>query len=305
MIFSMTGYGDARAERPGMEIVLEIRSLNARYFKATVKLPEWLGFLESDVEKMLRRRITRGTVAYSLKVRAVGEGGAQEVNVQALHSYLRQLSAVSLPESAGVRPTVDLATLMLLPGVCRPREETLEDPDEWRGVVESLTERALDRLTTMRRTEGQAVWADLERQCRIVSEQLEAVAARAPGVVADYALRLRERVNGLLAGSSLTLGQDDLIREVSIFAERCDISEEISRLRGHIEQFLATGRAGSGPDAETGSEAAGRKLEFLGQEMLREANTIGSKANDSELLRRIVEIKGAVDRIKEQVQNVE
>lgn len=295
MILSMTGYGDATWERPGMVLSLEIRSLNNRYLKANVRVPDWLGFLEPDVERWLRKRISRGTVSYMLKARTVGEGSAQEVNVAALNAYLRQLSVVSFAGN-DVRPTVDLATLMLLPGVCRPREDASEDQDEWRAAVEKLTDRAVGKLVTMRQAEGVALWADLEKQCRVISENLEAVAKRAPGVVADYGQRLRERVNSLLAASSLSLDQDNLIREVSIFAERCDISEEISRLSGHIEQFLRTGRT---------EEGAGRKLEFLGQEMLREANTIGSKANDSELLKRIVEIKGAVDRIKEQVQNVE
>jgi uncharacterized protein (TIGR00255 family) len=198
---------------------------------------------------------------------------------------------------SGIRPTVDLATLMTLPGVCRAKEE-FGDPEEWRGVVERMTERALDRLTAMRETEGAALWADLEKQIGVVADHLEAIAERAPGVVRDHARRLQERVAGLLAaaGSSAALAPDDLIREVAVFAEKADISEEIARLRGHIAQFLAVGR---------GEAAAGRKLEFLAQELHREANTIGSKANDSELLRRIVEVKAAVDRIKEQVQNVE
>jgi uncharacterized protein (TIGR00255 family) len=115
-------------------------------------------------------------------------------------------------------------------------------------------------------------------------------------VAAEYRVRLQERISALLAGSGATVSEQDLLREAAVFAERCDVSEEIARLRGHLEQFLAVGR---------GETAAGRKLEFLGQEMLREANTIGSKANDGEIVRRIVEIKGAADRIKEQVQNVE
>lgn len=307
MILSMTGFGDAQLERPGFALSLEIRTLNSRYFKAGLRLPDFLGFLESDIEKWLRRRISRGTVNYTLKVRQTGEYLAQEVDVPALRGYLRQLAAVQAAGSgpgtvpgaggeAGLRYTVDLATLLTLPGVCRPREDEVADPEQWRAPTEELTERALERLMTMRRTEGAAVWGDLEKQCRLLLENLEAVTRRAPGVVADYGGRLRERINMLLSAASLSLGQDALIREVAVFAERCDISEELTRLRGHVEQFLAAGRT---------EEAAGRKLEFLSQEMLRETNTIGSKANDAEILRRIVEMKGAVDRIKEQVQNVE
>jgi uncharacterized protein (TIGR00255 family) len=148
----------------------------------------------------------------------------------------------------------------------------------------------------MRSVEGEAVWADLEKQCRTMAAHLDEVARRAPAVAAEYRVRLQERISALLAGSGATVSEQDVLREAAVFAERCDVSEEIARLRGHLEQFLAVGR---------GETAAGRKLEFLGQEMLREANTIGSKANDGEIVRRIVEIKGAADRIKEQVQNVE
>lgn len=297
MIRSMTGYGDARREHGGVVLSLEIRTVNNRYFKASLRLPDWLGFLEPDLERRLREKISRGSVQYTLKAQALGEASAGRVNADALAAYVRQIKAVALADlPEGVRPTVDLAVLLTLPGVCEPRDGPDDERDKWRPVVEGLTDAALERLLKMRAVEGKAVWADLEKQCRATAAHLEVIAARAPTVVQEYRVRLQERVNSLLATSGVTVAGEDLLREVAVFAERCDISEEISRLRGHLEQFLQVGAA---------EEAAGRKLEFLGQEMLREANTIGSKANDVEIVRRIVEIKGAADRIKEQVQNVE
>jgi uncharacterized protein (TIGR00255 family) len=276
---------------------VEIRSVNNRYFKSAVRLPEWLAFLEPEVDRRLREKIGRGTVNYSLKSRSSAEGSAGRVNTAVLTAYLRQLRSVPAAElPAGAAPTIDLATLLTLPGVCETHDGAEEEREPWRAAVEKLTSAALDRLLTMRTVEGKALWADLEKQCRAIAVHLDAVAVRAPSVPAEYRNRLQDRVNALLANSGVTVAGQDLLREVAVFAERCDISEEISRLTGHIEQFLTTGRT---------EEAAGRKLEFLGQEMLREANTIGSKANDAEIVRHIVEIKGAADRIKEQVQNVE
>jgi len=148
----------------------------------------------------------------------------------------------------------------------------------------------------MRKREGESLFADLLKHLTLIRTNLGEIAKRAPFVIEDYHKRLSQRVNELLAKSELQVSQPDLLREVAVFAERADIAEEIQRLNSHLDAFEQACRAG---------EHAGRKLDFISQEMLREANTIASKANDAQIARHIVEIKGAIDRLKEQVQNVE
>ncbi len=293
MILSMTGYGDAQGSQDGVSYALEIRSLNNRYFKAAIKLPEHLQFLDADVEKLLRSRVGRGSISYSLRARDTSAEAAYEVNIAAVESYLKQLK-----DAAGQRGSVsiDLAMILALPGVCQPRELDPSQRERQWLLIEQLTNAAVDRLLTMRRDEGKALREVLLRHCAALREHLARIGERAPEVVTDYQDRLRQRVNVLLAGAQLELDRDDLIKEVAIFAERCDIREEADRLGSHLDQFEAVCDS---------TEHAGRKLDFLAQEMLREANTIGSKANDPAIAVRIVEVKALIDRLKEQVQNVE
>lgn len=292
MILSMTGYGEAQHNEDGVSYALEIRSLNGRYLKISIKLPEALSLFEPEVEKLLRHRLTRGSVFYTLRIRDNTPQAAQEINPAALASYVRQLQAVAL--SGPVQ--IDLAALLALPGVCQPPEiDEATRERQWKALSE-LTHRVLDHLIGMRRTEGKSLCEDLIKHCRQIREHLAGVAARAPVVLKEYNQRLLQRTNELIADGRLQLQMDDLKREVAVYAERCDVNEEITRLSSHLDQFESLCRGG---------EQAGRKLDFLAQELLREANTIGSKANDAQIAHHVVEIKGAIDRLKEQVQNVE
>jgi uncharacterized protein (TIGR00255 family) len=293
MIHSMTGFGEARCEDDGRAYQLEIRSVNSRYFKAAVRLPEDLSFAETKLERMLRSRLTRGSVTLRLMVRDLSETAAHEINIAAVRHYLSQLQAV-MSGQAGL--TFDLATLAMLPGVCQPPELSEQEREQGWKLTCELAEAALDQVVKMRAAEGQALAVELKTHCARVREHLAAVRERAPRVVEEYRQRLADRVQELIGNSSVRLAEQDLLREVAIYAERSDISEEIARLHSHLEQF--DGCAAS-------PEPAGRKMEFIAQEMLREANTIGAKAGDSEIARHIVEMKGAIDRIKEQVLNVE
>jgi uncharacterized protein (TIGR00255 family) len=291
----MTGYGEAQRTTDGVSYALELKSLNNRYLKATIKLPEHLAVFESEVEKLLRERLDRGSITYVLRVRDNRADAAQEINVAAVKSYLSQLEkGMTSLGNAAVR--IDLAGILALPGVVQPPEiSEVERQRQW-DILSSLTEEGIKHLLGMRRTEGQAIREDLLKQCRQIREHLVVIGERAPLVVQDYHQRLLQRTNELLAQSKLQLSLDDLRREVAVFAERCDINEEIARLTSHLDQFAKL------CDSD---EQAGRKLDFLAQEMLREANTIGSKANDSTIAHRIIDTKGAIDRLKEQVQNVE
>ena len=293
MIHSMTGYGDAHAERGGVSHALEIRSLNNRYFKAAIKLPEHLQFLEGDVERLLRSRLTRGSVNYYLRVRQDDAAGAYEINAVVVESYLSTLRKLV---QGGERVTIDLATLVTLPGVCEPPELDEQSREREWTVIESLTNEALDRLVAMRQQEGAAIREDLLGHCAGMRRLIEQITGRVPLVVDDYKKRLQTRVNTLLSEAELELDADTLAREVAVFADRCDISEELHRLSTHLDQFVVLC---------DGGERTGRRLDFIAQEMLRESNTIGSKSNDAEIASCVVNIKSLVDRIKEQVQNVE
>ena len=293
MIVSMTGFGDATTEADGTHYAVEIRSLNNRFFKPIIKLPENVSGLEPELESMLREALGRGSITFILKMRSDSAEVAYHINTQALKAYLKQLQEV---KGLDHLVQIDLAALLQLPGVCQePRDET-DEIARHGPVVRQLSKRAIEKLDTMRKREGEALFNDLMKHVKLISSNLKEIEARAPFVIDDYHKRLSQRVHLLMAKAELQVDQADLIKEVAVFAERADISEEIQRLTTHLDAFEQSCRTG---------EHAGRKLDFIAQEMLREANTIASKANDAQIAKHIVEIKGAIDRLKEQVQNVE
>ncbi len=294
MIVSMTGYGSAHAERNGVSYAVEIRSVNNRYLKLSTKLPEPLQFAESEVEKLVRQRVARGSVSCVLRVRDATLAGCGTINVPAVQGYLQQLSRVALPP--GVAATFDLATAATLPGVMDPADLDDETCGNQSAVIAEVVGRALDALVSMRKEEGRSLANDLAGCVKQIHAELDAVAARAPTVIDEYHQRLRARVQTLLQTAQLELESESLMREVAVFAERCDISEEVSRVRSHLDQFDELCRRG---------DQVGRTMDFLAQELLREANTIGSKSSDAAIARSVVQMKGCIDRLKEQVQNVE
>jgi uncharacterized protein (TIGR00255 family) len=293
MIISMTGFGDAAVQKDGTHYSVEIRSLNNRFFKSTIKLPENVSGLEPELETMLRETLGRGSITLILKMRQDDAAAAYRINVPALKAYMAQLQGLDGLEK-WVR--IDLAGMLALPGVClEPRDET----DEIRkhgDCIRKLVADAITKLNAMRVREGEALFKELMKQVSVITVALSEITKRAPVVVEDYHKRLQQRVNQLLSKAELRVSEPDLIKEVAVFAERADIAEEIQRLTSHLSAFEEACRK---------DEHAGRKLDFITQEMLREANTIASKANDATIAKNTVEIKGAIDRMKEQVQNVE
>ena len=297
----MTGFGDASAQRDGVHFAVELRSVNNRYFKAAVRVPEELGGIEPELEARLRKRVSRGALTLTVSFKDTSAAAAQEINEAALRRYLEHLEhverqAIALGE-APRQVTIDLAGLLSLPGVVQPPTH-LELAERVGPVVRELVDQACERMLAMRQSEGQSLVADLLRHRDYIVERMEQIALRAPSVVEEYHERLRSRVQELLDKAQLKLNEQDLAREVAIYAERCDIAEELQRLETHLEQFKQMLTHPTG-------EPAGRTLDFVAQELLREANTIASKSNDAAIARVIVEIKGAIDRIKEQVQNIE
>ncbi len=293
MILSMTGYGDAQCADNGVSYTLEIRSLNNRYFKTTIKLPDAFQFLEPEVEKLLRAKLGRGSITYTLRFRDTRPDAAGEINQAALQAYVAQIAGV---QADNIQVTIDLGTLLTLPGILQPKELDDASREHQSNLVRQISDKAIDKLIEMRRLEGQSLYQDLLKHTALIRESLAKVQERAPLVVEEYNERLGQRVDALIKKAKLKLDEESLIREVAIFAERCDVNEEIARSRSHLDQFDQLCES---------NEHAGRKLDFLAQELLREANTIGSKANDGDIARHTVNIKGYIDRLKEQVQNVE
>ncbi len=293
MLRSMTGFGSAQASVQGVEYAVEVRSVNNRYFKGVIKLPESLSSLEAEIEKILRKEVYRGTVTLAVRMRISDDQRAYKVNTAALASYIDQLRVLEVEANPTMR--IDLGQLLQLPGVCEPPpvEEMCERTRE--GLM-ALVVKTLDELRKMRDADGKGLKDEFTGHCKLILQRVDEVAARAPQVVRDYQERLTARVKDLTAAARVEIDAESLAREVAVFAERCDVAEEVSRLRTHVEQFLATMNV---------PEPSGRKLDFIAQEMLREANTIGSKANDATIAQAVVDIKTAIDRIKEQAQNVE
>jgi uncharacterized protein (TIGR00255 family) len=298
MIRSMTGYGAAERMDPDVRIAVEVRTVNNRFYKAGLHVPEGLGPVEVAIDKILREGITRGTISLSLVVEPHGAAARVPVNKDILEAYLRDLEGFAGGWSQKHSNYYDalLGFVLGLPGVVGSQDVLLTGLANLPARIEAVVQEAVARLNAMRDAEGQATAADMRATLDTMDKALASVEARVPAVIEEYRDRLRERVTALLAGIEIALDDQALAREVAFAAERSDINEEIARLRSHLAQFREL-LVESGP--------GGRKLEFLTQEMYREVNTMGAKSNDSEISRSVVEVKVGVDRLREQSQNVE
>jgi len=294
MLNSMTGYGGADGQLDGICYAVEIKAVNNRYLKTIIKLPEAIAFLEDDIDKCLRNNLARGTVNCVVRVKGVAGNVLFDIDEAALRSVVERLGAVG--NSVGIEGAIDMASLLTLPGVVRPLVPDEEESRKVRAMVLGITQEALDKLKRMREAEGKFLEADLRKHCEAMSVELASIRQRSDGVIAEYAKRLRKRVDALLAEAKLKLDEETLAREVAVLADRSDIAEETARLEAHLEQFREI--------CETEGQA-GRRLDFLSQEMLREANTVASKAADADIVRRVVDMKCLIERLKEQIQNVE
>lgn len=292
VLLSMTGYGEARYQDDRWAVSVEVRTVNNRHFKFSARLGESYSTREVELERLVRERIRRGTVQLNLKVDKPKDANNYQINTLALESYRQQLV-----EFLGGPPgSSELAILMTLPGVVESNRSTAEVPaQEWTELTTVIME-ALDDLQISRSEEGRAMAAELLALAGSIVGHLDAIEAQAPKVVEGYRDRLLERVRSLVQEEGVTIKPSDLIREVAILAERADIAEEITRLRAHLDQFV---------NVIQHAEGAGRKLEFIVQEMGRETNTIGSKSNDVSISREVFEVKGMIEKIRELIQNVE
>ena len=287
----MTGFGSASSREGGVSLQVEIRTVNNKFYKSNVRLPDLLQSLEPEVDALVSKQITRGSVTVNVKFMDSPEHGVAKINADILSNYINSLREVDSSVS------IEVSRLLSLPGVLS--NDTDEDVAlRVKPILTDLVKDCCEKVLEMRRREGRSLEEDLDCQLIKIAEHLAHIKERAPQIVSEYQTRLQQRMEALLAEVGANVSDQDTLREVAIFAEKTDIAEEISRLEGHLDQFRElTGT----PE----NEPIGRTLDFLAQEMLRESNTIASKCLDGETSRRIVEIKGAVDRIKEQVQNAE
>jgi uncharacterized protein (TIGR00255 family) len=294
VLISMTGFGEARSQSEGLAVAVEIRTINSRHFKLSYRASEGYAALEPEIESLIRTAIRRGTVQVNLRVDRRASVDDFRINTDVLENYRRQLQQYTGRQEWS--DPDDLQMLLSLPGAIDENRNADYDPrNDWPNI-EPVVRGALAAMTRMRAEEGVALAADLAHNGRLILESLDAIAKRAPEVAQAFQLRLTQRVQHALTDLNVTVNPADLLREVSLFSERSDVSEEIVRLRSHLQQYEA---------ALLLPESSGRKLEFIAQEMGREVNTIGSKANDAEVSRLVVEIKTALERIREQIQNVE
>jgi uncharacterized protein (TIGR00255 family) len=292
----MTGYGEARYQSEHLSLSVELRAVNNRYLKVSLRAADPYHLLEPECEKVVRRTIRRGTVQVHLRCEKQSAPGDFRLNPVALRSYLAQLRGLAQELGVPEAGAFLMSQVLTLPGVvAEPGSLAFQLHEDW-PVIEKVLEQGIANLQTMRREEGRAMAEELLGYRDAIAGRLEEVRRRSPAVASAFRDRLLERVREILAELDVKIDRNDLIKEVSIFAERSDIAEEISRLASHLEQFQ---------DIMNDPESPGRKLEFLTQEMFREANTIGSKASDVEISREVVEIKGTLERIREMVQNIE
>lgn len=292
MIRSMTGYGSAELDRDGLSLTAEIRSVNHRFCEVSLRSPKVVSLFEDRIRQLIADRFSRGKFNLTITWSGAGETGEElKVNELVADRYVALLEKLRLRYH--LDSGLDLRTLAALPDVFSWEHTALSDEETW-GMVRDLVGRACDSMDTMKAREGEALAKDLQHRLALVRGQLAVVSARAPQRPLEAKERLLARLKPLLADVELDPAR--LAQEVALMADRLDFTEECVRLAAHLDQF---GGLIAGP------EQAGRKLNFLLQEMNREVNTIGSKANDVEVAHAVIAMKEEIERLREQVQNVE
>ena len=292
MISSMTGYGAGELDLAGVRTVVELRSVNGRYCDISVRLPKSLGSLEGRVRTYVQKHVIRGNVSVSVRCDD-GDAAAQgiRIDVEAGRKFCDAMR--KLKEQLGVAGEVSLEMVAAYPGLVSPEIEEVDPADRWTGIEAALA-KALAAFNDMKRSEGKTLETDLRNRIESILSILRSIEDRAPDRVSEFRERLSNRLAGLLEDSQVDAQR--VAMEITLFAERCDVTEECVRLSAHCDAFLEALAADGSP---------GRRLNFLIQEMNREINTIGSKGNDTEISHSVIEAKEELEKVREQVQNIE
>ena len=299
MLKSMTGFGRGQYEDENFSITVEMKTVNHRYNEVAIRLPRFLNPLEDKIRKTILKTVNRGRIDVFINADYTSsENCTLKVDknlAAAYHKALQEVcSAIGLEELT-LNSAQEVMYLSRCQDVINVKEGFFDVETVWHKVEQAVNE-ALKNLVAMRETEGGNIYGDFIYRADLIAEKLTQIEARSPMVVEEYQAKLSERLNNLLADHNITVEPERLLQEVAIFADRASITEEIVRLKSHIKQFK---------NIINSDQPVGRKLDFLIQEFNREANTIASKANDYTLAQIVVEIKAEIEKIREQIQNIE
>lgn len=293
MISSMTGFGRGQAQSANASVSIELRSVNSRYCEVSARLPRQLAEYETRIQNLIKQSITRGRINIQLQLESsVEEGLAVTLNQSAVRGYVQLLN--TLKETSGIDEPITLSHLLSFPNVVSSIEESTETSEDLWNAIEAAMQKAIASLKNMRQQEGQALQKDLELRLDAIEKGLKDVEQRAPERVTESRNRLQERLLEIIEDDRID--RDRLELEITLLADRLDVTEECVRLRSHLQLFR---------EALTDDQPVGRKLNFITQEINREINTIGSKANDTRMGHIVVDMKEELEKIREQIQNIE
>lgn len=299
MLKSMTGFGRGQYEDENFSVTVEMKTVNHRYNEVAIRLPRFLNPLEDKIRKTILKTVNRGRIDVFINADYTSsENCTLKVDknlAAAYHKALQEVGAAIGLEELNINSAQEVMYLSRCQDVINVKEGFFDVETVWPKVEQAVKE-ALDNLVTMRETEGSNIYGDFIYRADLIAEKLTKIEERSPMVVEEYQAKLTDRLNNLLADHNITVEPERLLQEVAIFADRASITEEIVRLKSHIKQFK---------NIINSDQPVGRKLDFLIQEFNREANTIASKANDYTLAQIVVEIKAEIEKIREQIQNIE
>lgn len=292
MIKSMTGFGRGKYENEGREYTVEIKSVNHKYSDVSVKLPRQISYLEENVRKEVSKKISRGKIDVFITMQDYSEKGKSiKINTEIAKIYISELK--QLAEETGISSNIEVMDISKLPEVLNISNEENEEL-YWEELQVALNE-ALDRFVSMRETEGNKICEDFKLRIDRIKEKLSYISGFSAGLVEEYIVKLNTRVKELMKTD--IIDENRLAQEIVIFSDKSSIQEELTRLDSHISQFLDLINNANGP--------VGKKCDFIVQEMNREVNTIGSKANSMDISKGVIELKTEIEDIREQIQNIE
>jgi len=291
----MTGFGASSLRAEDLSVSTEVKTVNNRYLKVSFRVSDGYGLYEPRIENLIREKISRGTVSVSIRVAKEYRISDTRINESLLRTYFERIQSIG--NSLGIHTPLSLDQFLGLPGVIQEDRVLSEAHAKIaEEIILRSVEVAIAELQKMRKAEGESMRKDLSANLELLKIEMTAVEELAPAVVRHYRQKLIDRIGKILNENNFVLDPADLTREIALFADKSDVSEEIVRFQSHLVQFA---------DVLEKEDCCGRKLDFLTQEMFRETNTIGSKSNDAEIIKHVIEMKTVIERIREMLQNVE